>query len=75
MTWGVTTEEKYVSPERLQNLEYIIYEKVRQKTSEGQDEGRTVMKAFKYFDLQNKGRVCIKAFKKALDKFGCVFKE
>ncbi len=32
------------------------------------------MKAFKYFDLENKGRVCIKAFGKALDKFGCVFK-
>jgi len=41
-------------------LRTTIYEKVRQKTAEGQDEGETIKKAFKYFDLDNCGRVNIK---------------
>lgn len=41
-TWGVTASESYVSPERLTDLETIIYEKIRQKTFTKEDEGKTV---------------------------------
>lgn len=72
-SWGVTSGDGYVSPERLAELEDIIFEKVRQKTLEGEDEGETVLRAFRYFDLQNTGRVNRQAFNQALNKFGCVF--
>ena len=74
-TWGVTASESYVSPERLAELETIIYEKIRQKTFTKEDEGKTVKKAFQYFDLEGKGVVDIKQFSSALRKFGCVFSE
>jgi len=50
-SWGVSSGECYVSPERLACLERTIYEKVRQKTLPGQDEGATVERAMQYFDL------------------------
>jgi len=74
-TWGVTASESYVSPERLAELETIIYEKIRQKTLTKEDEGKTVKKAFQYFDLEGLGVVDIRQFSSALRKFGCVFSE
>lgn len=74
-TWGVTASESYVSPERLAELETIIFEKIRQKTFSKEDEGKTVKKAFQYFDLEGKGVVEIKQFAAALRKFGCVFSD
>ena len=64
-TWGVTASESYVSPERLAELETILYEKIRQKTFSSEDEGKTVKKAFQYFDLEGKGVVDIKQFSAA----------
>jgi len=72
-TWGITSSVDYVSPERLADLEVILYEKIRQKTFTKEDEGKTAYKAFKYFDLVEKGVVAIQQFKQTLDKFGCVF--
>ncbi|KAL4478841.1 hypothetical protein ABPG72_009667 [Tetrahymena utriculariae] len=72
-TWGITSSVDYVSPERLSDLELILYEKIRQKTLPGEDEGRTVYRAFKYFDIAEKGVIDISQFKAALEKFGCVF--
>lgn len=40
---------------------------------EGEDEGETVLRAFRYFDLNNTGRVNQQSFYQALNKFGCVF--
>lgn len=74
-TWGVTASESYVSPERLAELESILYEKIRQKTFTKEDEGKTVKKAFMYFDLEGKGVVDIKQFASSLRKFGCVFSD
>jgi hypothetical protein len=31
-TWGLTTGDEYVSPERILQLEKILFEKVRQRT-------------------------------------------
>lgn len=72
-TWGITSSVDYVSPERLADLEVILYEKIRQKTFTKEDEGKTAYRAFKYFDLAEKGVVGIEQFKQTLDKFGCVF--
>jgi len=72
-TWGITTSFNYVSPERVAELEAILYEKIRQKTLTKEDEGKTVRKAFKYFDLDDSGLIDLDKFTKALDKFGCVF--
>jgi len=72
-TWGITTSESYVSPERMNDLQIILYEKIRQKTDDHNDEGKTIKKAFKYFDLEDKGVINLQQFTKALEKFGCVF--
>lgn len=72
-TWGITSSVDYVSPERLADLEIILYEKIRQKTFTKEDEGKTVNRAFKYFDVEEKGVIDIRQFRATLDKFGCVF--
>ena len=38
-----------------------------------EDEGKTIKKAFKYFDLDDSGLIDLDKFTRALDKFGCVF--
>lgn len=58
-TWGITSSADYVSSERLDDLELILYEKIRQKTFTSEDEGRTVYRAFKYFDVVEKGVIDI----------------
>lgn len=72
-TWGITSGSDYVSPERMQELEITLYEKIRQKTPTKLDEGQTIKKAFKHFDAFDKGVIDIQQFAAALDKFGCVF--
>ena len=37
-TWGLTTSEDYVSPEKIKELEAIFHEKVRQHTNHKKDE-------------------------------------
>lgn len=74
-TWGITSGVDYVSPQRLAQLEQIVFEKIRQKTLPKDDEGITVKKAFKYFDLTDQGTIDIRQFAQALAKFGCVFSE
>lgn len=56
-TWGVTTGENYVSPERLADLELILYEKIRQRTQIKTNEGLKVYQTFRYFDLEDTGVV------------------
>lgn len=62
-TWGITSSVDYVSPERLADLEIILYEKIRQKTFTKEDEGKTVYRAFKYFDMAEKGVIDISQFR------------
>ena len=56
-TWGITSSIDYVSMERLNNLEAILFEKVRQKTLKFDDEGKTIRRVFKYFDLNETGLI------------------
>lgn len=51
----------------------ILYEKIRQKTNTKEDEGKAAKRAFKYFDVEDKGVINLQQFANALDKFGCVF--
>lgn len=74
-TWGLNTDKAFVAPQRLQELEDIIFEKVRQRTHGADDEGKTVRKIFKHFDLDGYGTIEPEEFKKALETLGCVFKD
>lgn len=72
-TWGLSTERVYVSPQRIAELEDILFEKVRQKTHGADDEGKTLQRIFRHFDLDGFGTIEPKEFKKALETLGCVF--
>lgn len=56
-TWGLNTDKVFVSPQRVQEMEDIIFEKVRQRTHGADDEGKTVKKIFKHFDLDGYGTI------------------
>lgn len=63
-TWGLSaTNQVYVTPERTKQLEDIIFEKIRQRTHGADDEGKTVKKIFKHFDLNGFGTIEFKQFK------------
>jgi len=74
-TWGLTSSQDYVSPDRIIKLENILFEKIRQATNAKVDEGQTLYKAFKYYDLEEKGVVNLPQFSSVLVKFGCKFLE
>ncbi len=73
-TWGLTQNQVAVSSDRITQLENIIFEKIRQRTHGAEDEGRTIKKIFKHFDLDGFGTIELGEFKKALETLGCVFK-
>jgi len=74
-TWGISTSKVNVSAERVAELESIVFEKIRQRTHGNDDEGKTVKKIFKHFDLQGYGTIQPAEFKKALETLGCVFSD
>lgn len=61
-TWGISNDKAMVSAKRIQELEDIIFEKVRQKTHGADDEGKTVLKIFRHFDLEGYGTIPFKNF-------------
>ena len=50
-TWGLTTGDEYVSPERIKQLETIFFEKVRQRTFTKESESKTILETTKYYDI------------------------
>ena len=64
-----------MTSKKLEELETIIFEKIRQKTHGAEDEGRTVKRIFKHFDLDGYGTIEPMEFKKALETIGCTFKD
>ena len=74
-TWGISSNVTQVSEQRITELENIIFEKVRQRTHGADDEGKTVRKIFKHFDLDGYGTIEPSEFKRALETLGCVFKD
>lgn len=74
-TWGINSNAANVPAPRLAELEDIIFEKIRQRTHGADDEGKTVRRVFKHFDLDGYGTIEFSEFKKALETIGCLFKE
>ena len=76
-SWGVSQDAgaaAIMAPERLEELENIIFEKVRQRTHGADDEGKTVRKTFRHFDSNDSGTISFDEFMQVLDAYGCVFK-
>lgn len=74
-TWGINSNAANVPAPRLLELEDIIFEKIRQRTHGADDEGKTVRRVFKHFDLDGYGTIEFSEFKKALETIGCLFKD
>src|SRR6185437_10989064 len=74
-TWGLNTDKQYVSAQKIEEMENIVFEKVRQKTHGADDEGKTVRKIFRHFDLDGFGTIELEEFKKSLETIGCLFKD
>src|SRR6056300_1656237 len=74
-TWGINSNLANVPAARQAELEDIIFEKIRQRTHGADDEGKTVRRIFKHFDLDGYGTIEFSEFKKALETIGCLFKD
>jgi len=74
-TWGLNSDIARVPEPRLAELEEIIFEKIRQRTHGADDEGKTVRRIFKHFDLDGYGTIEPNEFRKALETIGCLFKD
>ncbi len=68
-TWGLS-QDTYVTPERIAELEDILYEKVRQRTHGADDEGKTAGKVFRHFDKDESHSVSYEEFLQALEAYG-----
>ena len=74
-TWGLEGTAVTVNAQRLAQVEDTIFEKVRQRTHGADDEGKTVRKIFKHFDLDGFGTIEFSEFTRALESIGCTFPE
>lgn len=73
-SWGLCADKSAVPAARLAELESVIFEKIRQRTHGADDEGKTVKRFFKHFDLHGRGVINAAEFKNALESIGCTFK-
>ena len=57
--WGVQVSASgaSIAGPRLKEIEDNIFEKIRQRTHGSEDEGRTVRRVFKHFDLDGFGTI------------------
>lgn len=72
--WNMS-QDSYITPKRVEELEETVFEKVRQRTHGADDEGKTIRKTFRHFDLNENGVISLDEFKQVLDAYGCVFKD
>lgn len=68
-TWGLS-QDSYITPERVAELEDILYEKVRQRTHGADDEGKTAGRVFRHFDKDESNSVSFEEFNQALEAYG-----
>lgn len=73
--WGLIPEEKYVSPERVLDIEMRVFEKVRQKTVGTDNEGVTLRRKFSHVDRFGLGIIDFSQFKTAMIEMGCCFQD
>jgi len=57
----------------LEEIEDLIYEKIRQRRKGDEDEGRAMIKTFRHFDRDNSGAITFDEFTKCLEHWGCHF--
>ena len=74
-TWDISPRTVKVSCVKSEQLEDIIFEKIRQRTHGADDEGKTARRYFKHFDLEGYGTIQFDQFKKALETLGCALQE
>jgi len=73
-TWSLFESGQFVTPEFLEKLEAVMYEKIRQRTGPKEDEGKALMKAMRYVDTIGSGALTLEQFAKVLANIGCAFK-
>jgi len=76
-SWHIT-EGKFtadVSTAEIERIKQLLIEKIRQKTTGAQSEGLTVLRVFRFFDLDNSGTVSFTEFVFTLERFGIVVDE
>lgn len=56
-----------------ESFEKELKNRLTQKSSTTQSEETILLKAFKYYDLNNSGTMEVEEFKKALEKVGLVY--
>ena len=56
-TWNINANVACVPEARIAEIEDIIFEKIRQRTHGADDEGKTVRRIFKHFDLNGNGTI------------------
>jgi Ca2+-binding EF-hand superfamily protein len=72
-SWGLDSDAKSVNPHKLAQLQLQVFEKVRQRTHGADDEGKTLQKIMKHFDVEGYGTIGPKQFRQALETLGCTF--
>jgi len=73
-TWSAIDTSAFVSPEHMEKLENMVYEKIRQRTGPKEDEGKAFLKAIRYVDTIGAGAITIEQFTKVLINIGCPLK-
>eukprot|EP00743_Colponemidia_sp_Colp-15_P002436 GILK01002640.1.p1 GENE.GILK01002640.1~~GILK01002640.1.p1 ORF type:complete len:539 (-),score=79.70 GILK01002640.1:115-1674(-) len=63
------------SDQTVSDIELLLAEKIRQRTHGAEDEAKSLLKSFKFFDLNNRGSIGFKPFCQALAKFGMAHHE
>ena len=74
-TWGLHKKGFSITVEQQKKLEKALFEKVRQRTVGLEDEGKTIKKILKLYDIKDTGGVTLAQFTKALTSIGCAFTE
>ena len=73
--WGINSGRDYVNAQRLAQIDDIFYEKIRQKTKSTEDEGKVMIRLFRFFDTDCSGGISLNEFKAALERLGCTFQD
>ena len=54
-------------------MEDIFFEKVRQRTLTKENESKTILNTFKYYDFEKVGHINLECFTDVLKYYGCFF--
>ena len=73
--WGIHKENEEVKQQRIIAMVNTMFEKIRQRTHGNDDEGKTVKRFLKHYDVKQCGGVNQKEFKEALNALGCYFSD